>query len=400
MKVLMIGTTDILGGAAKISWQLKSALEARGDQVTLYVADKRSNNEAVKVIPRPYWRKVVSVLLADDRWFSTDWLLETEDFKNADIIHCHNLHGRYFNLATLVKMSKVKPVIWTLHDEWALTPHCAYTLDGTTLKNGLYVCPSLQTEPRLLWDNTARLTAIRSAQYDALSVHLVTPSQWLYDRVGNTVLRGKPRTLINNGIDTTAFKPVDREVAREALGLPRDKKIVLFLATAGKANTWKGWVHVESVLKTYRNRDDVVFLSVGGLSPEASVDEQVIYRPHVSDAATLAQYYSAADVLLFTSLADNFPLVILEAMACGLPIVGFRVGGVPEQIVDGETGYLAPYGDTVRLTEALTAFLALPKEKVATMRAATRSRVDHTFRLDTMIDRYLALYTTLCNHHD
>jgi len=100
MKVLLIGTTDILGGAAKISWQLKSALEARGDEVALYVADKRSSDLHVKVIPRPYWRKVLSVLLADDRWFSTDWLLETEDFKNADVIHCHNLHGRYFDLGT------------------------------------------------------------------------------------------------------------------------------------------------------------------------------------------------------------------------------------------------------------------------------------------------------------
>jgi len=155
--------------------------------------------------------------------------------------HCDYLHGRFFNLRTLEKMSQLKPVVWTLHDEWAITPHCAYTLEGTKLKNGLYVCPSLDTQPRLLWDNTAKLAERRLEIYTHSKLHIVTPSKWLLDRVNQTALGAQPQTLIPNGIDTNIFIQTDQASAREKLNLPLDKKIVLFLAVAGKANTWKGW---------------------------------------------------------------------------------------------------------------------------------------------------------------
>jgi Glycosyltransferase Family 4 len=189
MNVLIIGTTDALGGAAKISQDVREALESHGHTVAMFVADKVSDDTAVHIIPRSWWRKRLGFLLGTENIISTDWILKTPEFKDADIIHCHNLHGRFFNLNTLQKMSMLKPVIWTLHDEWALTPHCAYTLEGTAMKNGLYVCPSINTPPRLLWDNSARLAAERARIYAASKLHLVTPSHWLKERTENTMLR-------------------------------------------------------------------------------------------------------------------------------------------------------------------------------------------------------------------
>ena len=263
MNVLIIGTTDILGGAAKVSWEIKKTLEREGHTVNMFVADKHSNEINIKVIPRQKWRKVIGFLLASEDLISTDWLLETLEFKNADIVHCHNIHGRFFNLGTLEKMSNLKPVVWTLHDEWALTPHCAYTLEGTTLKNGLYVCPSIDTNPRLLWDNTDALAKARIALYEKLKIHLVTPSLWLKERVEKTVLRNQDVRNIPNGIDTKTFVQTNKNIARTKLNLPQDKKIVLFLATAGKANTWKGWVYTDEVILRYKNNPDVLFLNVG-----------------------------------------------------------------------------------------------------------------------------------------
>ena len=397
MNILLISTTDILGGAAKVAWELKTDLTARGHTVTMFVADKRSTDPSVKVIPRSFWRKLLCFVFATERFLQSDWLLETDEFKAADLVHCHNLHGRYFNLRTLEAMAAKKPVVWTLHDEWALTPHCAYTLEGTTTKNGLYVCPSLDTQPRLLWDNTTALAKERTALYARTAFTLVTPCAWLAERTKRTALGSHPIHTIYNGIDTTTFTQSNRQSAREALGLPLDKKIVLFLATAGKANTWKGWPYTEAVINHFKHDPSVLFLNVGGLTDETPDHPNVIYRRHVSDPHELARYYSAADTLLFTSIAENFPLVILEAMSCGLPIVAFRVGGVPEVLEHNRNGFLAPYRDTAALIAGTAWALNVSAAERAAISAHASAKIRASFDRTQMLAAYHALYNDLVN---
>ncbi|MEO6536132.1 MAG: glycosyltransferase [Candidatus Paceibacterota bacterium] len=397
MNVLIIGTTDVLGGAAKVSWELKEALEAQGNEVSMFVADKRSSDHRVHVIPRPMWRKYLGFLLGTESLISTDWILDTEEFKKADLVHCHNLHGRYFNLSTLQKMSLTKPVVWTLHDEWALTPHCAYTLEGTEMKNGLYVCPSIDTAPRILWDNSARLARARTKIYAAAKLHIVTPSKWLMDRTLKTILAKQDVRLIPNGIDTTGFVQKNKAEARRALNLPEDKKIILFLANDAKDNTWKGWVYTERLIQKYRDRDDVLFLCVGNLR-DHEPEPNVRYVGHVSGAENLSQYYSAADALLFTSIAENFPLVILEAMSCGLPIVSFDVGGVAEAVTHHENGYVAGYKDEVGIAQGIEWVLTLSLVERERIASASSNKVRQEYDKAAMVERYFALYTELLGH--
>jgi len=394
MNVLIIGTTDILGGAAKVSWEIKSALEQAGHTVTMFVADKRSTDPKVKIIPRQKCRKVLGFIFATENFISTDWILETDEFKNADIVHCHNLHGRFFNLQTLQKMSQLKPVVWTLHDEWALTPHCAYTLEGAEMKNGLYICPSLDTPPRILWDNSNKLALEKTALYKESKLNIVTPSNWLKERVERTILSEQNISLIPNGIDTTTFVKCDKTKARELLNLPQDKKIVLFLATAGKANTWKGWRYTEEVITHYQDKDDVLFLNVGNFIEEKT-ENNVEYRLHVSDPKQLALYYSAADVLLFTSIAENFPLVILEAMSCGLPIVAFDVGGVAEVVEHTENGFIARYQNSQDLIEGVNWVLHLASDESVMISKHSAEKVRTEYDVKLMTDDYLELYKKL-----
>jgi glycosyltransferase involved in cell wall biosynthesis len=292
-------------------------------------------------------------------------------------------------------MAQKKPIVWTLHDEWAITPHCAYTLEGSTMAHDLFTCPSLSTQPRLLFDTTARLAQRRTALYKRTHFHLVTPCQWLADRVRKTPLGTHDLRVIYNGVDTTTFHPADQKVARQELGLPLDKKIVLFLATAGAANTWKGWTYTEAALEAFTHNPDVLFLNVGGLSPETTVTPQVIYRPHESNPALVARYYQAADVLLSTSIAENFPLVILEAMSCGLPVVSFEVGGVAEAISHTRSGYLAKYRDESAVVTGLTWALSLSDQERADVAACARAKVQSSFSLEQMTDAYLSLYQSL-----
>ncbi|MFA6158122.1 MAG: glycosyltransferase [Candidatus Paceibacterota bacterium] len=394
MKVLFIGTTDILGGAAKVSWELKSYLEAHGHETAMFVADKRSDDRKVRIIPRQTWRKYLGLLLATESLISTDWILDTPEFKGADVIHCHNLHGRFFNLKTLERMSALKPVVWTLHDEWALTPHCAYTLEGTGMKNGLYVCPSIDVAPRILWDNSRRLAAWKNGIYEKIRVTLVTPSRWLEDRTRKTTLGTQDIRLIANGIDTSRFVQSDKGGARAKLGLPLDKKIILFLAVDAKANTWKGWKHTERIIESYRDRSDILFLSVGNLTQHESRGN-VRHTGHVSDVETLALYYSSADALLFTSIAENFPLVILEAMSCGLPIAAFDVGGVKEALEHKINGFVAPYEDTTALSKGLEWILSLTESEQKTLSNASTQKARTRYDISHMTDAYMSLYQEL-----
>lgn len=394
MNILIIGTTDTRGGAGKVSWEVKTALEKAGHTVSMFVADKCSHDAHVKIIKRQYWRKVFGFLCGTENFISTDWLLDTPEFKNADIVHAHNLHGRFFNLHTLKKISEIKPVVWTLHDEWAITPHCAYTLEGTKIISGLYVCPSIDIPPRLLWDNTIRLTKERNHLYQNSRFEIVTPSHWLRERVKKSSLATHHLHHIPNGIATDHFVQTDKIEARKKLNLPSDKKIILFLANAGKANTWKGWKYIETVIAYHKNNPDVIFLNVGNYTEETP-ESQVMYREHVDSPEELALYYSAADALLFSSIAENFPLVILEAMSCGLPIVSFRVGGTPEVIEHKKTGFLCDYKDAQGLISGLEWVFELTAEELQELSLQSSAKIRANYDVQIMTDSYLNLYKKL-----
>lgn len=394
MNILFIGTTDILGGAARVSWDIRSALKEQGHTTSVFVADKRSSDLFVKIIPRQMWRKYLGFLFATDDLLSSDWILKTSEYKNADIVHCHNLHGRYFNLSTLQKMSTEKPVIWTLHDEWAITPHCVCTFEGVKMKNGLFVCPDKNTPPRILWDNTRYLSWRKNSIYKKSKLHIVTPSRWLKERVKKTILGLQDFRLIHNGIDTNIFKRSDKNIARQKLGLPLDKKIVLFLADDAKNNIWKGWKYTEEVIKRYKDDRDLLFISVGNhtLYPD---EGNVRYISHIDKKEEIALYYSAADILLFTSIAENFPLVILEAMGCGLPIVSFDVGGVKEAVTHKENGYIATYRDTKSLIEGMDYILNLSNDEIKNISESSIKKIQNNFTKDLMVGGYIKLYEEL-----
>ncbi|MEZ4195094.1 MAG: glycosyltransferase [Candidatus Paceibacterota bacterium] len=399
MNVLFIGTTDILGGAAVISWEIKKALEKSGHSVSFFVADKRSQDPAVTVIPKTRWRKVLDYILNTESFVNTDWIIETEQFKKADLVHCHNLHGRFFNLRTLEKMSKLKPVVWTLHDEWAITPHCACTLQGEDMKYGLYTCPSKEIQPKILWPYTKHLAEIKNSIYRQSKLHIVTPSHWLSERVKKTILGKQPTYLIPNGIDINKFTKTPKALARETLNLPPDKKIILFLAVGGKDNPWKGWTYAEELIKNDIDKKDRLYLNVGNLDSLSYQAGNCLFRPKSTPEET-ALYFSAADALLFTSVAENFPLVILEAMSCGLPIVSFDVGGVKEVLVHKENGYIAKYKDPHDLQIGLDYIMSLTPAEIEHLAKASAVKIRTSYNLSLMTTRYIDLYQTIIQNND
>ncbi|MBP6858735.1 MAG: glycosyltransferase [Candidatus Pacebacteria bacterium] len=381
MKILMIGTFDTKGGAAKVSWALKRAYERAGHTVTMFVHRKHSDDEFVFQIPQTRGQQILATLCATDLHFwKTNYILDTPQFKEADIVHLHNIHGNFFNHATFEKMTRLKPVVWTFHDMWALTGHNAWGYESfidTTSS-----IPQIETTPHLRWDNKRFLYKTKQKMSKA-PFTVVTPSKWLAQEARRGVLKDHRIETIHNGVDTTIFKPTDQTEARTKLSLPLDKKIVLTVAQGGLGNPQKGGAYVDELQRRFQNDKNIAFIAIGSKDT------------YIKDPAQLALYYSAADVLLFTSLAENFPLVVLEAMACGLPIVSFDVGGVKEAVAHGEHGYIARYKDVDDAYAGLNEILKLDTDAAFGMRTSCRERAQKKFDVGMMADMYLKLYNSL-----
>lgn len=415
MKTLHINTLDSKGGAAKVAFVLMQKHNSLGYDSSLAVGAKLSNNPRVFTINGHNFLSQLSqkligkdifyaincrwrIFLSNDiNYFNNFKLFSSREFKEADIIHCHNLHGNYFNLANLKKISKLKPVVWTLHDMWAITGHCAHSFECQKYQTGCDHCPHLDVYQKVIFDNSLNLWKQKKNIYSNSKLDIVVPSQWLKNIVEKSILNSHPIHLIYNGIDTNLFKPQDKNEVREELGLPKDKKIVLFLADAGKNNIWKGWEHAEGLAKSWEKNKDIIFLCVGS---DGDISNNISFAGYISDTKEIAKYYAAADVFIFPSLAENFPLVVLEAMACGLPVLAFGVGGVPEAINHKENGYIAEYRNQEDLNNGLKWLLDLSSEEIKIISQNCSERVRDNFSLEIMTKNYLNLYQSILDKKD
>lgn len=395
MNILAINTFDRKGGAAEVSWSIKAELEQRGHIVSLFVGNKHSNDAHVNTIRRSKWISRISRYLATDiDFWMSDEILKTEEFKKADIVHCHNLHGNYFKLSTLEKISRLKPVVWTFHDMWPITPHCAHALD-CSVKDGLFQCPSLNMDQRLMWHNERYLSWKKKVIYRNSNFDVVVPSLWLKGKVSQSILSEKPIHLIPNGIDTSIFFKRDKLSCRTKHGLPQDKKIVLFVADGGKDNEWKGWGYTESVISYFKDKSEFLFICIGGNTSTEKYLDGILYIPYIKERGVLSEYFSAADVFLFTSIAESFGMVLLEAMGSGTPVVSFDVGGAKDMIIHKQTGYIVEHRNTDDLIRGVEYVLSLPPDDFNKMSDQSAQRAKDGFSLQIMVDRYLELYTSI-----
>lgn len=396
MNILQINTTDTRGGAAKVAYLLKRGLEKRGHKTSMFVGEKFSQDDNVFLLNNKKTftgrlRKKLAFWLANDiEVFSSDKILRASEFKQADIVHCHNLHSYYFNLKTLVKIASLKPVVWTFHDMWPLTAHCAHSFNGNLKNSGFFTCPSLEIFPPMAWHNEKYLENIKRKVYEKAKFHIVTPSNWLKEKVGQTILRDKPINLIYNGIDADIFSPRPKEQSRQKLNLPKDKKIILSVVKKGQNNPWKGADYISKIMESFRKRNDILFVCVGGNMDGRN--EKIINIPYTKDAANLADYYSSADILLYPSIADNCPLVVLEAMACGLPVVSFNTGGIPELVSHKINGYIAEYKNSRDLTQGINWLLKLEDYNLKEVSTNSAKKVSEEFTLNKMVNNYIELY--------
>ncbi len=266
---------------------------------------------------------------------ATKEFLKWVDEYNPDVIHLHNLHGYYINLEMLFNyLKKVqKPVVWTLHDCWAFTGHCAYFdyIGCRRWENkGCYACLQKKHYPTsVLFDRSKKNFLEKKQLFTGLpNMTIVTPSQWLADLVKHSFLKDYTIKVIHNGIDLSRFKPTPTGVFRENYGL-QDKIILL-----GVANAWGESKGLYDFYKMHEMKEEnEVFVLVGLTQQQISaLPDGIIGISKTNSVTELAEIYTTADVFINPTYQDNYPTVNLEAQSCGTPVITYQTGGSIESV--------------------------------------------------------------------
>ena len=265
-------------------------------------------------------------------WRATRKLLEKLDEIKPDIIHLHNIHGYFINIELLFRYSREKKikVIWTLHDCWAVTGHCAYfdMIECEKWKTGCHHCEQKGIYPSsILLDESEQNWRKKKELFSGLDMTVVTPCRWLAGIVKQSYLKEYPIEVIYNGINLETFKPSFRKITKETYS-PEGKPIVL-----GVASEWTGRKGLSDICKLAERKQNVQFVVVGlTLEQEKMLPSGIIGKQRTSDVQELVELYSATDVFLNPTYEDNFPTTNLEAIACGTPVITYDTGGSPEAI--------------------------------------------------------------------
>lgn len=405
--VTLLNTLDT-GGAGVAARRLLAALRLHGTEAHLLVQERNglAQDGLVPLAFTPGERRLALARFAAERaaWWlherdaSVRWAFSPAPIgadlakhplvRQADVLHLHWTNFGFLSLGGLEKLLRLgKPVVWTLHDQWAFTGGCHYSRDCERFKTHCQRCPFLHRPGDR--DLSFRIFEKKRRIFENAPLTVVACSEWLAGEARQSALLGGfPIQSIPNPIATTVWQPTDRLAARQTLGLPLDKKLVLFGA-GNLRDERKGFRLLVEAMGGLSGAELVVF---GKADPAVltGLPFPVHYLGVLSSESGLIAAYNAADALAVPSLEDNLPNTIVEALACGTPVVAFATGGIPEMIHHRQTGYLAPPRDVTALREGLR--WALFAENPEIVREAGRAFALKNYAETVVANRYFELY--------
>lgn len=407
MKVLLIGKDNIRGGSSKCLNVLETALVRQGHQVRMLLgkAEESGPNRACLPAPSLVGRAVFHAVNLLGLNFAgvlgTLQIAEHPFFREADVVHYHNLLGGYFNYLRLPSLTQAKPSVWTLHDMWALTGHCIHSFDCQRWRTGCGACPYPSTDPPIRRDATAWEWRLKQRTYRRSRMVLTTPSRWQFNLLGKSMLRDHPARHVPNAVDTSVYRAVDRAVVRRELGWPQESFVVL-LASNRLGNPFQRFDLLPEIFAGIRHKRPhgvtIAMLGEPGPAFEVPAGISMFSLGYLDADRDKARVFAAADVLLFPSRADNQPLILLEAMSCGCPAVAFDVGGISELVRHRETGYLARSACADDMRSGLQWLMDHPEE-CRRLGTASRRLVEANHDLDQHALSMLNVYYEAIQRH-
>ena len=408
MKVLHLNHADINGGAARAAYRIHHALRASGVD-SIFWADIATAGDWTVQAPATKltkaWAKVRTQIggLATQLLMRTDnpiihspsfvpsGRVQTLNNSDADVVHLHWVQGEMLSIAEISRIKK--PIVWTLHDMWAFCGAEHYT-EGFRWREGY------QGDNRPDYESgfdLNRWTWLRKRKHWQRPMQIITPSHWLADCVRQSALmRDWPVTVVPNCLDTDIWKPIEKSLARQLLGLPPDVPLLLFGAMGGGQDPRKGFDLLAGALNNMGDdRLGLELVVFGQLAPRnlPELEFPVHYTGHLHDDIGLRLLYSAVNALVVPSRQDNLPNTAVEAQACGTPVVAFDIGGLSDIVEHKRTGYLAKAFDVCDLAEGIRSVLG--KRESGQLAVQARERALARFSNTVVVKQYRAVYDGL-----
>lgn len=403
MKVLIVNYSDLFGGAARASYRLQKALEDIGVDSHMLVRDKRGSDFRV-IGPKSNISKFINTLRTkfdnlpvkffkmpyNNSLYSPSWLGFSKISKqinkiNPDIVHLHWICGAMMTIEDIAKINA--PIVWSLHDMWAFTDGFHYCDE--------YEKKSINTKIKKNFLRRRVFTRKHKTYLKKKDITIVGLSKWINDCSKSSFLLGdKEHFNIPNPINTNMFKPINKDQARKLYNLPKNKKIILYGAMSATSDVRKGYKEfIDAVNKI--DSDEIEFALFGASQSKNlhDVDKKINFLGNLDNDTSLANLYSAVDLLVVPSLQENLSNVIMESLACENPVVAFDIGGNSDMIDHMHNGYLAQPFDTNDLAHGIN--WILNNKKIDEIKKNARKKVEKEFNSYHVAERYVTLYKKL-----
>lgn len=415
MKIVHLSTSDLAGGAAIACKRIVDAQALNGIDAKLLVQKKISFDPKVistttKSLSKLYYQSRMVLDEGFIRFFTNKDrgrfsypkigldISKYQIIKDANVINLQWINGGFISLKAIERIGKHgKPIVWILHDMWSFTGGCHYVGDCNKYLSECKNCPALKF--RSNHDLSNRIFKRKESIFNKLNLTFVTTSNWLASEVARSYLfSNKNIFVIPTPIDSSLFKPVNKNSVRKNLKLPLDKKIILFGAMNLKDKR-KGFYYLIEALNFIKNKslNSEIEIAVFG-----KIDKNILNKipfkvnqlGSVKNDDQIVSVYNSADVFVAPSLEDNLPNTIMESMACGTPVVAFDTGGIPDMVDNELNGLLTKLRSAEALAEGMLKIL-LNEDYRQKMSEAARAKVLQYFNPQNIAAKYRELYTNL-----
>ena len=419
MRVLIVNTSERTGGAAIAAWRLMAALNNNGIKAKMLVREKETDQLTVVELKKSLlnlwkfvWERVVIWKANHFKQHNLFWvdiantgvdITSLPEFKQADVIHLHWINQGMLSLRNIEKiLESGKPVVWTMHDMWPFTGICHHADTCDRYMTECHDCPYLYgggSKKDIAYKTFQKKKKLLAQSH----ITFVACSQWLEGLAKKSaLLQGQTVTNIPNAININLFKPRDKQEARRKCGLPADKKLLLFgsLKTTDKRKGVDYLIEACKLLKEkYPEMSDQLGVVIVG--KEAEQVTQLLPFPvynmdYVSDEKKLVDIYNAVDLYVTPSLQENLPNTIVEAMACGIPCIGFNVGGIPQMIDHLHNGYVAEYKSADDFANGIHWALSQGNYQELSEEACRKAITSYSEH--TIAKKYIDIYNKVTHH--
>jgi glycosyltransferase involved in cell wall biosynthesis len=364
MKVLFIHLSNYhKGGGGGIAMHRLRVALSKMDVSSKVLCDNITNDTqgAIQLPRKKLLESAVALLtsrigLNDIHRIGSFFLNKMKVFEESDVINIHGTHHGTFSYLAFPKVSKSKPTFFTLHDMWATTGRCAYSYDCNRWMIGCGSCPDIKLSPAARRDASKIEFWLKKKVYEKSDMVFIAPSKWLYELARQSMLKDKAIYHVPYGLNLSEYKVLDKESCKTILGVEKGKVLLMTVAQSFRDPRKGERLLIETLKKMpdrFIDNIELLLLGTGGQSIKNELHIPVKNMGYIYNDRLKAMCYSASDIFVFFSKADNLPLVIQESMACGTPVISSNVGGISDLVEDGETGYLVNIDDEEDLREKI-----------------------------------------------